>query len=110
MRDLARNTHFAVKALQKLRMAGSGLRQKLQCDGLVEFEVVSAIHLAHAAFAGHAKHSIPFGQDCTGDKTIFIGRARRRWRLVSQWWDRGCVGARFLEPQLQQTPWTLAAK
>src|SRR4029077_13405355 len=58
MRDLAGKTHFGVKALQSIFVAGKRYRQELERNGLAEFQIICAVNLAHAAFANERDDAI----------------------------------------------------
>ena len=59
MRDTTRDPHFIAKAFEQAFIAGRLIGQKLQRNGLSESEIVSAINLAHAAFAQQCDDAVP---------------------------------------------------
>jgi hypothetical protein len=52
MRDLTRDPDFIQELREARLVTFASDWQKLERDGLSEFEVVGAVHLAHAAAAG----------------------------------------------------------
>jgi hypothetical protein len=75
MRDLARNPDLAVETFEQPGIAGGGFREKLQGYRLVELEIDGAIDLAHAASADQTENAVAIGQDRSGVKAPFFGRA-----------------------------------
>ena len=97
MRHLARDAHFADEALAADRVAREIAREKLQRDRLAEFEVVGAVHLAHAAAAEQADDAIAIGEDRAGCEAAdgdCVGRDEPpdAWRLRESRRDAGGAG------------------
>ena len=81
VRDLARQAHFAGESRQSFFVARERLRQEFQRDGLPEFQILGAIHFAHAALAERRNNAIAVEQRGAGNVAGFvakIGRMRRR--------------------------------
>ncbi len=45
----------------------------LRGDGLAQFQIISAIDFAHAAFAQQAADAITFGEHCSRHKARIVG-------------------------------------
>ena len=63
MRDLARDAHLGVEALEAVLLRSESPRQELQRDRLAELQVVGAVDLAHAAAAEQADDPVALGED-----------------------------------------------
>ena len=61
MRHLPRDAQFGVKLGQPIGVGGDAGGQELQGHGLVERQIVGAVHLAHAAAAEHRDEAISPG-------------------------------------------------
>jgi hypothetical protein len=58
MRNLASETHFGVKSIQCGFVPGKIHRQKLQGNGLAEFQVIGPVDFAHTAFADEGDDAV----------------------------------------------------
>ena len=74
VRDLPCHAHLAMKARQRRAIAQQVFRKKLECDRLSEFQIVSAIDFAHAAFAEQADDAIAIGEDGSGNEARVVNR------------------------------------
>ena len=61
MADLPRQSDFAVKEIQSLRVLSEILRQKLQRNGVPELQIVGAVDFAHPTCSDERDDSIPLG-------------------------------------------------
>ena len=76
--DLPRDAQLAAKALHEARIEGRSFGQELQRDLLLQFQVVCAVDLAHAAAAKEAEDAIPLAEDYADGKaavTACVGRS-----------------------------------
>ena len=71
VRNLAGDAHFVAESRQR-RFAHVGTAQKLQRHGLIEDQILSPIHLAHAAPSEHAEDPVSARQHRTGGKPAFV--------------------------------------
>jgi hypothetical protein len=69
MRNLAREADFGMKSRESDTVLRETLGKKLDGNKLAELQIFGAIHLAHAAAAGHGHDAISFGNDVAGGKT-----------------------------------------
>ena len=119
MRDLPRGPDFVVKLREPDRLVTQRVGQKLQRDRLTEPEIVSPIHLAHAAFAEQADDAIAAVEQRAWRETAVadrVGRGQpaavgfrsgrgRCWRAAADDADRSAAGSRVgctLTPSTRQ--------
>lgn len=62
MGNLTGQADFVAKELESGRVAGSALRKEFEGDGLVEFQIVGPVHLAHAAAAEQGDDAVSPGK------------------------------------------------
>jgi hypothetical protein len=72
MRNLTGDPDFVAEEFESSIVAGRGLRQELQRDGLIEFQVVRTVNLAHSATPNPSENSKPLADHTAGGKTSFI--------------------------------------
>jgi hypothetical protein len=75
MRDLARDAHLIAKSDQH-RFADLRRGQKLERHGLIQDQVVGAVHLAHAALSQQAENAVTSRQHRAGGEPAFFRTAR----------------------------------
>ena len=66
MRDIASDAHFAMKARQRRAVLDELLRQELQGNVLIEFQVLGAIDLAHASAPNERDDAVAVGEKRPG--------------------------------------------
>jgi hypothetical protein len=74
MRDQARHPNFGVDLHQPRRVAIDRLRQKLQGDGLAQFQIVRAVDLAHAPFSQASDDAVAAVEESAGREAAVIDR------------------------------------
>ena len=72
------DAHLAAEPLQQARIEGCRFRQELQRDLLFQFQVMSALDLAHAAVAEESENAIAFSKDDADRKAAVAGRCQVR--------------------------------
>ena len=77
VRDLARDAHLGVEALEAVLLRSESPRQELQRDRLAELQVVGAIDLAHAAAPEQADDPVALGEHRAGREAAGLDRIGR---------------------------------
>ncbi len=75
VRYLAGEPHLGVKVVQPLGILGQVARQKLQRDGVAQFQIVGPVDFAHAPFADQRHDAIAVGDFRAGQEAAVIGTA-----------------------------------
>ena len=82
--DLARDAHLVVELREARGIGGDGLGQELQRHGLVEAQVVGAVHLAHAAASEQADDAVAVVDDGAGREAPTVTGRQRGGRRVAR--------------------------
>ena len=61
-----------MKARKRRAVAQKMIGKQLERDGLAQFQIISAIDFAHAAFAQQADDAIAFGEHCARHKARIV--------------------------------------
>src|SRR5581483_4156491 len=77
MGNSARNANFIVKSFERDRILCSSFGQELQCNRLLETQVVGAIDLAHTSTAEERDDSITLGKNGSRNEAALIRSAAR---------------------------------
>jgi hypothetical protein len=77
MRNLTRRPYFPVKARERRAIGRKCFGQKLQSDGLAQFEIICAIDFAHAAASQETDDAIASGERSAGREPRVVNRIKR---------------------------------
>ena len=100
VRDLTRRADFAVEPLERRFVSREILREKLQRDRLIQFEVFSFVNFAHSAPAQQTENAITLVENCSRRETALAARARKTrirsgWSFTAFSWRRLAHGRLF---------------